>query len=200
MTYRQNFNNLDAVLELRQLIHELNDSGVANIVFDPTLMRGFDYYTKMVFEVFDRNPINNRSLFGGGRYDDLVSLFGVEKVPGVGFGMGDITIKDYLESCELVPAILKSTTDLYVCVMSAEYISFAEKFASDLRACGVNVAIDFTNRKLSAQIKTADKQQIRYVVCIGEDEVKNNIYKVKDLVQNREYPSKLSEVVELINN
>ncbi len=72
-----------------------------NAKFDANIMRGFDYYTGMVFEVFDTSPENRRSLFGGGRYDNLLEIFGVEPVPCVGFGMGDITMRDFLETHNL---------------------------------------------------------------------------------------------------
>ncbi len=70
----------------------------SNIVFDPELARGQTYYTGMVFEIFDTNTDNNRSIAGGGRYDNLLELFDVEPVPAVGFGMGDITMRDFLET------------------------------------------------------------------------------------------------------
>ena len=68
-------------------------------------MRGFDYYTGTVFEMYDTNPKNPRALFGGGRYDDLVGIFGVEKVSGIGFGWGDVTTRDFLETYNLLPRI-----------------------------------------------------------------------------------------------
>ena len=71
------------------------------IELDSAIMRGFDYYTGMVFEVFDTHTDNRRSLFGGGRYDNLLELFGADPVPTVGFGMGDITIRDFLETHRL---------------------------------------------------------------------------------------------------
>lgn len=89
--------------EIENLLIELDKAGVKNVEFDPKIMRGFDYYTGMVFEVFDTSPENNRSLFGGGRYDNLLEVFGVEPVPTVGFGMGDITINDFLETHKLGP-------------------------------------------------------------------------------------------------
>jgi Histidyl-tRNA synthetase len=76
---------------------------IPNIVFDETLARGQTYYTGVVFEVFDKNPENPRALAGGGRYDNLLELFDVEAVPAVGFGMGDITMKDFLETHKLGP-------------------------------------------------------------------------------------------------
>lgn len=69
-----------------------------NIVSDPTLARGQTYYTGMVFEVFDTNKENLRSIAGGGRYDNLLELFGVEPLPTVGFAIGDITMRDFLET------------------------------------------------------------------------------------------------------
>ncbi|MBI2087050.1 MAG: ATP phosphoribosyltransferase regulatory subunit [Candidatus Zambryskibacteria bacterium] len=74
-----------------------------NLVFDPTLLRGQTYYTGMVFEVFDTNKENTRALAGGGRYDNLLEIFGVEPVPAVGFAVGDITMDDFLETHKLLP-------------------------------------------------------------------------------------------------
>lgn len=74
-----------------------------NIVSDPTLARGQAYYTGMVFEIFDTNTENSRAIAGGGRYDNLLELFGVEPVPAVGFAMGDITLRDFLETHKLGP-------------------------------------------------------------------------------------------------
>jgi histidyl-tRNA synthetase len=69
----------EGIREIREVIDMLEKLGITNAVFDQTLMRGFDYYTGIVFEIFDKNPENRRSLCGGGRYDDLLSLFGVKK-------------------------------------------------------------------------------------------------------------------------
>ena len=72
----------DVTKEIVATIEELLALGVNNLAFDPTLMRGFDYYTGMVFEVFDTDPENSRSVFGGGRYDELMDIFGVKKIFG----------------------------------------------------------------------------------------------------------------------
>lgn len=88
----------------------MNNSDIAtfkdiapNIVSDPTLARGQAYYTGMVFEIFDKDTENPRAIAGGGRYDNLLELFGVEPVPAVGFAMGDITLRDFLETHKLGP-------------------------------------------------------------------------------------------------
>src|SRR5579859_3012729 len=74
-------------MELQELLRVLKEARITTAVFDLSVMRGFDYYTGIVFEIFDENPENNRSMLGGGRYDGLVALFGVEPVPTVGFGL-----------------------------------------------------------------------------------------------------------------
>lgn len=170
----------EGVQDLVTLFEILGAKSITNIVFDPSLMRGFDYYTGTVFEVFDTNPINNRSLFGGGRYDDLVGLFGEEKVGGVGFGMGDVTVKDFMEVYKLTPPY-KATANVYLCPMEARYFREADELAQHLRNGGVKVAVDYTERKLAAQVKTADKQGVSYVICIGDKEVETKIYQVKNL-------------------
>lgn len=93
--------NISITPALKDVLASLTERGITNAVFDPDIVRGFDYYTGMVFEVFDTHEANRRSLFGGGRYDNLLEIFGVEPVPCVGFGMGDITIRDFLETHNL---------------------------------------------------------------------------------------------------
>lgn len=190
--------DLDAALALGKVIEDLNSKGIGNVIFTPSLMRGFDYYTKMVFEVFDTSPQNNRSLFGGGRYDDLVSLFGVEQVPGVGFGMGDVTIRDYLETYNLMPKDLEFTVDLYICNLGTDFIKSAQQLADVLRDAGLKVAVDLTESKLAAQVKTADKQGSGYVVCIGDDEIKNKVYKLKSLKDGSERSMSIEEVAKFL--
>jgi histidyl-tRNA synthetase len=155
------------------------------IRLDPYLTRGFDYYTSIVFEIYDTNPENRRALFGGGRYDDLTSLFGGDKIPAVGFGMGDVTIRDFLETRNLLPKT-KAPADYYICVMGQEEAAFAEKKAQELRANGSRVAIDFTYKKIGDQIKSADKRGIQNVIVIGPEEVKSGKVKVKDLKSGEE--------------
>jgi histidyl-tRNA synthetase len=108
-------------------------------------------------------------------------LFGAEQVPGVGFGMGDVTIRDYLETYNLMPKDLEFSADLYICNLGTEFIKPAQQLADVLRNSGLKVAVDLTGRKLAAQVKTADKQGAGYVVCIGENEVRNQVYQLKSL-------------------
>ncbi len=175
----------------KKIISLLKKQGIANVKFSNSLVRGFDYYTGLVFEMYDTNPVNPRALFGGGRYDDLVSIFGVEKVSGVGFGWGDVTTRDFLETYKLLPEY-KPQVDLYICHLGG-YLEQANQLASDLRKEGVNVAVDLTDRKVTAQIKTADKESIPFIVVVGEEAVKSGEFKVKSLKESKE------EVVERNN-
>ena len=83
---------------LDEVVRKLNDEGITNTKIDETLARGQAYYTGLVFEFFDTDPTNPRSILGGGRYDDLLEIFDVEPIPAVGFGWGDITLRDFLET------------------------------------------------------------------------------------------------------
>jgi len=181
------------VKEIVGLVEKLTSVGIKNVVFDPTLMRGFDYYTGIVFEVFDLHPNNNRSVFGGGRYDDLLDIFGSRKVPTVGFGAGDVTARDFLEAHNLLPQY-KPNTDLYIATVSSELISNAVQIADSLRAEDLNVVVDITNKKLGDQIKTADKQKVPFVLVVGEDEVKSDIYPLKNMETGQEVKVKLEEI------
>jgi histidyl-tRNA synthetase len=170
--------------ELAGVISKLNEAGISNVKFDPSIMRGFDYYTDIVFEVFDLNPENNRSMLGGGRYDGLVGLFGVDPVPTVGFGWGDVTLENFLEGHGLLPK-LQSETQLYV-ALAGDVLDRAQPVIAQLRAQGVNVAVDLSGRKIGDQLKAADKKGISRVLIIGANELESGQFTLKDLVSGDE--------------
>lgn len=189
---------LEPVKNLRELFHAIHAAGVRNAIFDITLMRGFDYYTGMVFEVFDNHPENNRAMFGGGRYDGLVSLFGAESVPTVGFAPGGTTMEVFLRSHDLLPE-LSSTTDVYMIVLGDSHRG-AHKLARELREEGVNVAVDITGRKLDRQIKAAVKMKIPYLLFIGEKELQSEVYRLKDVKHEKEYELSLERIVTTVED
>jgi histidyl-tRNA synthetase len=136
-------------------------------------------------------------LFGGGRYDDLVGIFGVEKVSGVGFGMGDVTIRDFLETYSLLPEY-QPPVKLYICHLEG-FVEEANKLAAELRLQGVNVAVDLSDRKVSQQVKTADKELIPYILVVGEEEVKSGKFKVKSLKESKEEEVAREEISKVVN-
>jgi histidyl-tRNA synthetase len=165
---------------LTELMVMLEADGVTNARFDIKLMRGFDYYTDIVFEAFDLHPDNNRAMFGGGRYDGLVGQFGVDPVPTFGFAPGDTGAALFLESNGLMPKF-ESDTELYIVLAGIEYPSVL-KLLAELRTEGLNVAVDMMpNKKIGAQFKTAEKKNIRYVSVVGETELTTRRLKLKDL-------------------
>jgi histidyl-tRNA synthetase len=189
---------IPAVQELNTLLEMLRQVGVSNAHFDATLMRGFDYYTGVVFEVFDNHPENNRSMFGGGRYDGLVGLFGVEPVPTVGFAMGDVTMLNFLEGHDLLPD-LRPETDVYIVLIGDVYAK-AQRMVSELREIGLNVAIDPTERKPDKQIKAAVKKGIHYAIFIGEKELAEQQYEIRNLLNGQSERHGISRIVSIIKD
>lgn len=188
----------DVVREVQELFTLLHEAGVENAGFDISLMRGFDYYTGMVFEVFDNHPDNNRAMFGGGRYDGLVGLFGAEPVPTVGFAPGLTMTQLFLESHGLLPEFV-STTDVYMVVLGDIHKS-ARKLADDLREEGVRVAIDTTDRKIDRQIRTAVKQKINYLLFVGEQEIRDEMYRLKDVASETEEVLSLERIISTVKD
>lgn len=178
---------------LNDIISKLALRGITNVVFDQDLVRGFDYYTGMVFEVYDLHPDNNRALFGGGRYDNLLSIFDAEPVPTVGFGMGDVTMRDVLMTYGLLPEY-RSSTDIAVLPFEEQYFEAADKVASALREMDVNVSVDYSNKKIGDKIGKADKEKVTYVIVIGEEEAKSEKYKLKELSTKEEFEGSVEEI------
>ncbi len=152
----------------------------------------------MVFEVFDNHPDNNRAMFGGGRYDGLVGLFGAEPVPTVGFAPGLTMTQLFLESHGLLPEFV-STTDVYMVVLGDIHKS-ARKLADDLREEGVRVAIDTTDRKIDRQIRTAVKQKINYLLFVGEQEIRDEMYRLKDVASETEEVLSLERIISTVKD
>jgi histidyl-tRNA synthetase len=177
----------EGLREIKKVIEALEKLGITNARFDQTLMRGFDYYTGIVFEVFDNNPLNRRSIFGGGRYDDLLSLFGNEKVSAFGFGAGDVIARDLLETYGKIDEIKNSSpADIYICLLNSECADYSQDVAQILRQKGLKISIDYSFRKIGDQIKVADKMHIPYIICIGEEEIKTGQLKLKNLKSGEE--------------
>ncbi len=180
---------------LLDTIDMLKARGVINAVFDPTLTRGFDYYTGIVFEVFDTDPANARSIFGGGRFDKLVALFGGDPIPAIGFGMGDVTLADFLETHHLLPPEGSHTPQLYLGTPAISDIPAAQAFAENLRKEGGRVFVNLTDRSLGDQVRDAVKRAIPFFIAYGADEVANQSVRMKILATGEETGLPLSELI-----
>ncbi len=180
--------------EISKIISACSLLGI-KVEYVPSIARGFDYYTDIVFEVFDRHKDNNRSMFGGGRYDNLIGQFNVEPLPTVGFGMGDVTLQYFLELHNLLPQ-LDSATDAVVILASSETLA-AQKVIKRLRANGLNLSVDITERKMDKQIKAADKSGIRFVIIIGDRELSDGRYVLKDLSTGKSNMLTIEEITSM---
>lgn len=164
-----------------EVMEELTALGLGDFIeYDPGVVRGFDYYTGLVFEVFDTHPENRRSLFGGGRYNNLVGAFGKDTLNAVGFGMGDVTLENFLRTHNLL-GDMPRTVDLYIALLDEKLGGHALRLASKLRARGLSCEISLGAGKLGKQFQEAEKKQIPHVLILGENEAQSGIYAVKNL-------------------
>jgi len=163
----------------------LNAIGINNVKIDRSLARGFDYYTGTIFEVFDTDPKNNRSMLGGGRYDNLTALFGEERIGGVGFGMGDVTMRDFLETHGLMPKVRRDIT-LVVLPTDSDFNLEGEKVAMAFRRAGVATEVDISSRKLAKKFSNAAHSGALYALVVGENEVKSGDFILKNLADGTE--------------
>ncbi|NHD18088.1 MULTISPECIES: histidine--tRNA ligase [unclassified Actinopolyspora] len=189
-----------AVRELPQEVRDESrllqvlDTDAADLVeFDPLIVRGFDYYTSTVFEVFDTDPTNRRSLFGGGRYDNLVGLYSSKEIPGFGFGMGDVTIIDFLDTHGLLPQP-RSDVDVVVIPTQGTLFEPARRAARSLRSAGLRTTTPLEVRKLGKELSRAAKAGAQAVVIIGADDWASERVTVRDLTTGAQQTVPLDDV------
>lgn len=184
-----------------QVVATLRELGITNVRIDRSLARGFDYYTGTVFEVKDTSPENNRSMLGGGRYDNLTGLFGGEPISGIGFGFGDVTMKDFLETHNLLEgAYDTSTAAVAVIAISPEEKITAMKIASEIRETELSTVVDTSDKKIGKKISLAAEAGIQFVVIVGADETLSGKFTMKDLVNKTERTGSIQELLDDIYN
>jgi len=160
----------------------------SEIEFAGDLIRGFDYYDGIIFEVFDTNPENPRALYGWGRYNGLAKIFGVkEDIPAIGFAPGDETMKLFLEWHGLLEEIQSTYTPKYYLPL-LDWVDFAEiqRIASILRLEWKDVNLGLSSKKLQKAVKYADKNNYSHVVILWEQEFQAGEYIIKTLKTGEE--------------
>jgi len=174
------------------------DMGVVDYVeFDPSIVRGLDYYTDLVFEVWDRQG-EFRAILGGGRYGNLLADVGGQPMPGVGFAMGDVVIGLVLEQYSLKPVLKPSPTQALVTVFSADLVSESARTAFRLRSSGINTELYPEPAKLDRQLKYANAHGIPFAVIIGPDEAAVGKATVKNLVTGEQQNLPAKDIAEAI--
>jgi len=185
--------------EVNAILTGLENLGIKNAEFDPTITRGFNYYTGTVFEVFDTHPDNNRAMLGGGRYDNLTSMFEGEPVSGIGFGMGDVPMQNFLETHNLLEGKIKSAgTQVVIIPMTAEQNIFAQSVAMQIRQAGASVSTDIGTQKVDKKKARASERGSQYIIVVGENEVNSNQLTIKNLQTGEEKTGLIKEIISLI--
>ncbi len=168
--------------------------------FDPTLVRGLDYYTGPVFETIIEKP-KIGSITGGGRYDKLISNLGGPDIPATGTTIGLDRICEAIKKQNLWPKLSSSPTKVLVTVFSPEYEYLKESMdiAYQLRKTGVNVDL-YSNPKvkLDKQLKYADRKSIPFVIVIGPDEIKKNVVTLRNMKSQSQEQLNFKELLEKI--
>jgi histidyl-tRNA synthetase len=169
-----------AVENLQSVLDAAADFGVREYcTLSLTTARGLDYYTGVVFECFDSTGEISRSVFGGGRYDDLIEGFGGQPTPAVGFAPGYATLSLLCQRAGVWPEEALST-DYYV-LQVGDTGAVAARIARDLRARGHVVESDVSGRSFGGQLDYADSINAETVVIVGEQDLENDEVTVKDM-------------------
>jgi len=189
----------DAGKSIVKVYENLKELDIENVKIDASLARGFDYYTGTIFEIFDTSSKNNRSLLGGGRYDNLTGMFSENPITGVGFGMGDVTMRDFLETHNLLKdSALPTSPTLMIIPIDGEKNMQAQKIAQRFRENNINVGVDLSDKKLGKKISSANKMASKYILTIGDDELKSGNYTMKELSTKIEASGTLEELIKNI--
>jgi len=185
--------------ELIELFNKIKDLSISNITFAPYIIRGLQYYTGTVVELYDIGKESiPRAMFGGGRYDDLLEIFGESKIPAFGLGWGDVTTLEYMKSYNLLPRY-DSNTKVFVCLMDDSQYTETMNLASYLRENGINTLTQIVPSKLSSQLKYASSKEIPWVIIIGEDEIKQNVVQLKNMINRESFLIKKEDVLQKIS-
>ncbi|MFM7903266.1 MAG: histidine--tRNA ligase, partial [Bacteroidota bacterium] len=184
------------VTEVKQV---LNHCGNENIEVDITLARGLNYYTGAIFEV-KSNEVQIGSIAGGGRYDDLTGVFGLNGVSGVGISFGIDRIYDVMEECHKWDESLNSkgnTRVLFVNFGEAES-AYCMKAARKLRESGINSEVYPDAAKMKKQMSYADDKQIPFVVLVGSEEISSGQLTLRNMVNGEQMKISLEEIIKLV--
>ncbi|HKB45984.1 MAG TPA: histidine--tRNA ligase [Chitinophagaceae bacterium] len=192
-----NKNGTDGLNELELIINDIDNIAFAyKILIDPTLARGLNYYTGIIFEVKAKD-VQMGSIGGGGRYDDLTGLFGVPNIPGVGISFGVDRIYDVMEELNLFPANVHIGTQVLFFNLGENESKTSFLLMQELRNKGIRCELYHEQAKFDKQFKYAEKKNIPYVIIIGSEELKEKNCSIKDLRKGVQSKVPLSELINI---
>lgn len=187
-------------IEFENFIQKLSTLGLLDfITYDPTIVRGLDYYTGIVFEVFDKHPENRRALCGGGAYANLLQIFNEEPLNGVGFGLGDVTLRDFLETHKLLPNFDLPLNDLALTATDEKGIIPVMSLANNLRPFNIKVVTSLEPLSFKKIFPFAEKRGAKFVGIIGSNELLNQQIQIKNMATKEQAMLSLNDPAAIIH-
>ncbi|WP_039043008.1 histidine--tRNA ligase [Sporosarcina sp. ZBG7A] len=182
-----------------EALKELLTKAGISYELDPNLVRGLDYYNHTAFEIMSTAEGFGAitTLCGGGRYNGLSEEIGGPSAPGIGFGMSIERLLLALEA-EKVPLTNDDALDVYVVTLGEAAKKEGFQVLQQLRAAGIRADMDYLDRKMKAQMKSADRLQSKWVTVIGEEEVEQQIVQLKNMAEGTQQSVTITELIELI--
>ena len=178
-------------LYFNSVLHYLDVLDI-DYVINPKIVRGLDYYTHIVFEITKEESV----LCGGGRYNNLVSSLGGPDTPAVGFGMGIERLINAIDEDNII--IDKKELDAFICYISDKEKDYAFRLVNELRLNNIKVDTDYLSKNLKGQLKECDNNNPKYVIIIGEDEIKTGIITIKDNLTKEEHKVDKKDLINFI--
>lgn len=189
---------LKGVEELRTILCYVKMLNVATEVeIDLTLARGLNYYTGAIFEVKAKDVVIG-SITGGGRYDNLTGVFGLDGMSGVGISFGADRIYDVLNQLDLYPQELLASTQILFATFGENEFNFALNLLKEVRNNGISAEIYPEPVKMKKQMSYADNKAIPYVAIVGETEMAENKVMLKNMVTGEQQLVGIAEVVSIL--
>jgi len=162
----------------------------------PRLVRGLDYYTRTTFEITSSNLGAQNAICGGGRYDGLTEMLGGKPTPGIGFAAGMERVLLLMKSKQFN----KNKVQIYIVSLGEKTRATVIKLAQDLRNQSLNTEFDLLRRSLKAQLKEANKMNVKYAIIIGDKELESNQLEVKDFLTGNQQKVELNKIIEHMNS
>ena len=162
--------------------------------YDPTIVRGMDYYTGIVFEIYDKHPDNRRAIAGGGTYTDLLKIFNEPPLCGTGLGMGDVTLLHFLKDHNLLSDCSQPDCHVFLSIQTEEGRKSMASLAVHLRENNIKAIFHPIPLKLNKVFSMAGKKGAEFVFLMGENELKDKSVQIKNLMTREQKTFKLDEM------
>ena len=190
----ENLSDTTGVEQLHSLMDMMDTAGCSDYLkFDISIVRGLSYYTGAVFEVNSPEK-KHRAICGGGRYDSLLSAFGGETVPAVGFGFGDVVVLDVLKELGRFPELPRKL-DYTIIPFASEQVGIALKIAAELRMRGSVVDCNFSMKKMKKTMRQANESGAAKAILLFPEELAEDKVVIRDMILHEQKPVKIADLI-----